>query len=154
MVHSTYHCLLLRTGDRLVLVDAGFGDLAGPDAPIGKLAASLRDAGFGPDDVGVVVMSHGHPDHIGGRTVERGGARVPRYPKARHYLWKSEWEFWTSAGLDDLPEMMRETARMTFPVLEQAGLVDPVGEETDIVPGVRLLTAPGHTPGHAVVAVT
>ncbi len=50
--------------------------------------------------------------------------------------------------------MMQAAARMTFPVLEQAGLVEPVDEEIDALPGVRLVPAPGHTPGHAVVAVT
>lgn len=154
MVPSTYRCLLVRSGDRLALIDSGLGDLAGPDAPVGKLQASLREAGVGPADVDVVVVSHGHPDHIGGLTVERDGARAPTYGRARHYLWKSEWEFWTSPDLGDLPEMMQGAARMTFPVLAEAGLIETVAEETDVLPGVRLLPAPGHTPGHAVVAIT
>ncbi|MDP9340731.1 MAG: MBL fold metallo-hydrolase [Actinomycetota bacterium] len=154
MVPSTYHCLLVRSGDRVALIDAGLGDLAGPDAPVGKLQGSLREAGVGPGDVDVVVISHGHADHIGGLTMERDGARVPTYGRARHHVWQSEWDFWTSPAADALPEMLLGPARMTFPVLEQAGLVEPVGEETDVLPGVRLLPAPGHTPGHAVVAIT
>jgi glyoxylase-like metal-dependent hydrolase (beta-lactamase superfamily II) len=154
MVPSAYHCLLVRSGDRLVLVDAGLGDLAGPDAPVGKLQGSLQEAGVGPDDVDVVVVSHGHADHIGGLTVDREGARVPTYARARHYLWQSEWDFWTSSAIEDLPEMLREPARMTLPVLERAGLVETVSQETDVVPGVRVIPAPGHTPGHVVVAIT
>jgi glyoxylase-like metal-dependent hydrolase (beta-lactamase superfamily II) len=154
MVPSTYHCLLLRSGDRLALVDSGLGDMGGPDAPTGKLPASLRDAGVAPDDLDVVVISHGHPDHIGGLTTDRDGTRVPTYRKARHHLWQSEWDFWTSPAADELPEMMRGAAQMTFPVLEHAGLVETITQETDVLPGVRVLPAPGHTPGHTVVAVT
>jgi len=153
-VPSNYRCLLVRSGDRFALVDSGLGDLVGPDMPPRLLPQSLREAGLGPDDVDVVLVSHGHPDHIGGLTVERDGARAPRFGRARHHLWRSEWEFWTSSAIGELPEMMQAAARRTFPVLEQAGLVEPVDEELDVLPGVRLVPAPGHTPGHTVVAVT
>ncbi len=77
MVPSNYHCLLVRSGDRFALVDAGLGDLVGPDMPPRLLPHSFREAGLGPDDVDVVLVSHGHPDHIGGLTVERDGHGRP-----------------------------------------------------------------------------
>lgn len=154
MVPTPYDCLLVRSGERVVLVDAGLGDLGGPGSPVGKLQTSLRAAGVEPDDVDAVVISHGHADHIGGLTVGREGGRTPTFSRARHVVWQSEWQFWTSSAIEALPEMLREPAKLTLPVLESAGLVETVAEETDVAPGVRIIPAPGHTPGHVIVAIT
>jgi glyoxylase-like metal-dependent hydrolase (beta-lactamase superfamily II) len=154
LIPSTFHCLLIRSDGRVALVDAGLGDIGGPDSGLGMMPDSLREAGVEPDDVDTVIVSHGHPDHIGGLTVERDGARVLRFARARHHLWRTEWEFWTQPDLDGVPEMMRSVARTTFPLIDAAGLVVPVEDEADVLPGVRLVPAPGHTPGHAAVAVT
>jgi glyoxylase-like metal-dependent hydrolase (beta-lactamase superfamily II) len=153
-VPTTYSCLAVRSGGRLALIDTGLGDLAEPDEPVGKLRESLAGAGIAPQEVDVVVISHGHPDHVGGLTLDRDGTRTPTYARARHHLWQEEWDFWTTSASDGLPEIMRTPARTAFAVLEQAGLIETVPDETDILPGVRLVPAPGHTPGHAVVAIS
>lgn len=102
-----------------------------------------------------MIISHAHLDHLGGLTGPAGGGRVPVFTRARHYFWQAEWDFWTSGeGLAQVPEELADAARTHLPPLRQAGLVGLVSEETEVLPGVRLLPAPGHTPGHLVVAVT
>src|SRR5437660_5455224 len=148
MVPSTYHALLVNTGDDgVVLIDAGMGDVAGPDSTVGRLGESLGECGVSANDIGVVLISHGHPDHIGGLTTPSGDGRAPAYPRARHHIWKAEWDFWASPAADALPEWMRATPQATFPVLEAAGLMDPIQDETDVMSGLRFMPAPGHTPG-------
>lgn len=103
----------------------------------------------------MVIISHAHVDHIGGLTVPSADGRVPVFTNARHYIWQTEWDFWTSDDrLAQVPEVLADGARTHLPPLREAGLVDLISEETGVLPGVRLLPAPGHTPGHLVVALT
>jgi glyoxylase-like metal-dependent hydrolase (beta-lactamase superfamily II) len=155
-VSVPYNPLLVRTGGELVLIDAGLGELAKElGLPCGRLMQSLRDADVRPQDISMVVVSHAHPDHIGGLSETKSGERLPVFTAARHYFWKSEWEFWSSEeSLATLPEVMAGPARIHLPVIKDAGLVELIAQEQDIVPGVRLMPAPGHTPGHMVVGLS
>lgn len=139
LLEFTYSSLVVRTGDRLVLIDAGFPDPA-------PLAAALRAAGARPGDVDVVVVSHGHPDHVGGLARAREGRLQPSFPNARHVVAVAELAHWTATG-DDGPG-----ARLR--AIEAAGLVEPADGERDVAPGIRVLPAPGHTPGHLAVAIS
>jgi len=116
---------------------------------------SLAAAGITADQVDLVIISHAHSDHIGGLTAAAGGRRVPVFTRARHYFWRAEWDFWTSGqGLAQVPEELADAARTHLPPVHRAGLVELVSGETEVLPGVRLLPAPGHPPGHLVVALT
>ena len=152
-----YNCLLIRAGGRLALVDTGMGGEAARrfGEPAGRLMVSLAASGITAGQVEVVIISHAHLDHIGGLTVATGAGRVPVFARARHYLWQAEWDFWTSEpGLAQVPRELADAARTHLPPLHYAGLVELASEETDVLPGVRLLPAPGHTAGHLVVALT
>jgi glyoxylase-like metal-dependent hydrolase (beta-lactamase superfamily II) len=152
-----YNCLLIRSGGRIALVDTGLGAEGARHfgEPAGRLMDSLAASGISSGQVDLVIISHAHLDHIGGLTVTAGGRRVPVFARARHYFWQAEWEFWTSEErLAQVPEELAGAARTHLPPLHQAGLVELVSEETEVLPGVRLLPAPGHTPGHLVVALT
>lgn len=155
MVTTPYGCLLVRSGGVRVLIDTGLGDFAATlGIPAGKALSSLRATGIEPADVDVVVISHCHPDHMGGATEAEGDLRVPVFAKAEHWLWETEWRFWTSdESLATLPEVLQGPARMSLPPLQNAGLVKTTSDEREIAPGVRLLPAPGHTPGHLVVVL-
>ena len=83
---SPYTCLVIKTGEEVVLVDTGAGSL-GPDT--GKLMQALRSEQLTPGDIDVIILTHGHPDHIGGNTVN--GELT--FPDARFAMWRSEWEF-------------------------------------------------------------
>ncbi len=151
-----YNCLLIRSGGRIALVDTGMGaeEARHTGEPGGRLMDSLAASGVAADQVDVVIISHAHSDHIGGLTVPAGDRRVPVFARARHYFWQAEWDFWTSEqGLAQAPEDLAGAARTHLPPVHQAGLVELVSEETEVLPGVRLLPAPGHTPGHLVAAL-
>ena len=144
-VPSPYSCLYVDTGDARVLVDTG----AGPLTPnLGRLPDGLRTIGVEPPEVDLVVITHGHPDHIGG-LISDGR---PAYPNARHVIMRDEWKYWTDAAvLDALPELFASSVRENLiPLADRFDLLDGNAE---LVPGIEIVPAPGHTVGHCAVAV-
>src|SRR5258708_12424546 len=83
---------LVNTGKQLILVDAGAGSWWGGGA-LGRLAGSLRSAGYTPEQVDIVLLTHLHSDHVGGLTTQ-DGERV--FPNADVYVPKAESDFWLS----------------------------------------------------------
>ena len=152
-VLSPYTCLLVETGRHVVLVDTGAGNYS---ATAGALPSRLKNAGVRPGDVDTVVLTHAHPDHIGGAITPF--AR-PAFPQARYVLSEIEWEFWTASRTDlnalRVPQMAKDgihsmARRCLGPLRHQ---IDTVDRETELVPGVFVIPAPGHTPGHVAVLI-
>jgi len=81
----------------------------------------------------------------------------PAFPNARFVMWKDEWDFWTSdlaelKGEEHVKQLLVSYARRNLPpIQDQLYLID---HETEIVPGIQAIAAPGHTPGHMAVAIT
>jgi glyoxylase-like metal-dependent hydrolase (beta-lactamase superfamily II) len=146
-----YHCLLVRTADAVVLVDTGLGSAEHPFGGWGgALWAELERNGVAPEDIDVVVVTHGHLDHIGG--LVRDGA--PAFPRARYAMSRLDWELWTSeAQLAQMSALSAGPAREHLPPLSAAGVLDLVDGEVEVVPDVVVVPAPGHTPGHLAVEV-
>jgi hypothetical protein len=115
MIRLAYQQLLLRSGERLALVDAGLGDFGGPDGSAGRLPGSLAGLGISPDDIDLVLVSHAHPDHIGGLVRLGGPAPVPAFPNARVVMRQDEFEFWTSDASASMMEVMREVTGTVLP---------------------------------------
>jgi glyoxylase-like metal-dependent hydrolase (beta-lactamase superfamily II) len=149
---SPYNCLVIDTGQHKVLVDTGAGGLA---PTTGKLLHNLKAEGIAPEDIDKVVLTHAHPDHIGGNTDGEGN---PAFPNARYVMWKNEWDFWTKEpDLEPLKidqhgkEILVKMALNNLPPIRDR--IELVNRETEIVSGIRAIPAPGHTPGHMAVAV-
>ncbi|MBI3435034.1 MAG: MBL fold metallo-hydrolase [Proteobacteria bacterium] len=143
--------IALKIGERYVLVDSGSGGQWQPTA--GKLHANMRSAGIDPGKVATILISHFHPDHIFG-LLEKG-TNKPVFPDAELVVSAAEYRWWTEAGrVEKLPEARKPLGRRiqaAFPTWKNFRLVDG---EKDVAPGVRLLPAPGHTPGHAAFLVS
>ena len=150
---SDYTCLAINTGRHQVLVDTGDGNVL---PTTGKLLPRLKAEGIEPEDIDIVIITHAHPDHIGGNTNREG---KPAFPKARYVMWKGEWEFWhPEPDLSDLdvPEdaierLLRFVRDFLPPIRDQLDLID---HDKEIVPGVYGFSTAGHTPGHMAVAVS
>lgn len=144
---NIFGCMLIQTGRHNILVDTGLGDVPGA----GQLMSNLEQAGLTPDDIDVVVITHAHPDHIGGLLTPDGELA---FPLASYHMWQSEWDFWTDeARLAELPEGRPDFARRCLPpIRDRLMLVVDAGEE--IVPGLIALPTPGHSPGHMSLLLT
>jgi glyoxylase-like metal-dependent hydrolase (beta-lactamase superfamily II) len=146
-VVSPYTCLHISDGKHSIMVDAGAGNKVGPTA--GKLLENMTGAGLTAADVDAVIITHAHPDHIGGLLDASGR---PAFPKAHYYLWKAELDFWSSDAVYKHAQISWvQLARRQFFVLQQR--IIAIEQESEIVPGINCLAAFGHTPGHMALAI-
>ncbi len=141
-------CLTIDTGRQRVLIDTGFGSEVRPG--VGRLLDNLKAEGIQPEDIDTVINTHAHADHIGGNAGAQGR---PTFPNARYMMWKTEWDFWTSeANLAHVSEMRARFARENLiPLRDRFDLVE---QEEEIRPGIRAISAPGHSPGHMVLEIS
>jgi glyoxylase-like metal-dependent hydrolase (beta-lactamase superfamily II) len=138
------HSFLVRHPDGLVLIDTGIGHFGRPPYDVsGAIYEELRVVGVSPDDVGNVVLTHLHADHSGGAS---RGDGTPRFPNARYRVHPDDWAFF---GEHRAPEDF--TGRFAMAALEKRGMLDLTAADHEVLGGVRLQHAPGHTPGHRAV---
>ncbi len=136
------YAFLLKWANKAVLIDTGSGKL-GYDS-LGRLPERLEVAGFSPDDVTDVLMTHLHRDHYGG--LVKGDK--PAFPKANLIIYEPEANFWLSSDASAMPEKMRRSANEARAVIAAYGdRLRLVGTE-EVFAGVRARPSPGHTPGH------
>jgi glyoxylase-like metal-dependent hydrolase (beta-lactamase superfamily II) len=149
-VPAPFHSLLVRAGTTTVLVDAGLGPIVHPfGSDAGHLLDALAATGVQPDDVDLVIITHAHPDHIGG--LVRGDHIV--FGRATHVISATERAFWHSDSdvIAGLPPVMASIARDILGTLAAARLLDEVDDGAALLSGIRLTAAPGHTPGQVAV---
>lgn len=145
-IPSSVNAFLINTGSKLILIDAGNGKTGNP--AMGRVLQNLRAAGYQPENVGEVYLTHMHPDHVGGLILDD----TPLFVNATVYANKAEAEYWLS--IDNLnaapPEAKRsyQIAQKALAPYVKAGKFKTFEAGTQLVSGIRAETLPGHTPGH------
>lgn len=143
----TYTPTVIMIDGTLILVDCGFGP-GGREGGAGHLRDRLRDAGYTPEDIDIVAFTHMHPDHISG--VMEGDTLA--YPNARYVMGRREFDAW-SAG-DEIPAQRTQNRdlflKLIAPLEDRMTLLED-GEE--VVPGVTVQAAFGHSLGHIMFRV-
>lgn len=144
---NTFSPTLVDTGSEVVLFDTGMGE-GGREAGMGRLAEGLASAGYAPEQVSIVVITHMHGDHIGG-LMEAG---APAFPNARYVTGRTEYDFWVN------PERVGTRAEQghqgvlarVVPLSEKTTFIEDGGE---VVPGITAIAAFGHSPGHMIYRI-
>ena len=139
---------LVNTGKQRILVDAGAGSWWGGGV-LGRLEGSLRSAGYTPEEIDIVLITHLHSDHVGGLTTQ-DGKRV--FPNADVYVAKAESDFWLSTEIaakapKDVQPFFQSARAIAAPYIK-AGKWHTFNGSESIVDGMQLIPLPGHTPGH------
>lgn len=151
MAETSINAFLINTGAALVLVDTGAGDSFKDQVPAraGRLFDSLRNAGYAPEQVDAVLLTHIHGDHSGG--LSKDGKAL--FPNALVYVDRRDAEFWLNrenmkqAGAGQAHAFDQAAAMLGAYVA--AGRLKTFDGANEVVPGVRALPSYGHTPGHS-----
>ncbi|MFC8263957.1 MBL fold metallo-hydrolase [Streptomyces sp. NPDC057291] len=150
------HTFAVEAGGLRILVDTGIGNGKSRANPAWNnldtdYLERLTAAGFPPESVDLVITTHLHTDHVGWNTRLSNGLWVPTFPRARYLTSRTEWDYWATADMD---ESRRQMFRDSVHPLRDSGqldLADIPEEGLEVAEGVRLIPAPGHTPGQIAV---
>ncbi len=150
-LETSVNAFLVNTGSKLVLIDTGAAGLFGPT--LGKLAASLQAAGYTPEQVDEIYITHLHGDHVGG--LAKDGKAY--FPNAIVRADKHDTDYWLSkVNMEKAPADAKgffQGAMMSIGPYSDMGKLQPFEGDTDLVPGIRAVGSHGHTPGHTTYVV-
>ncbi|PBB19693.1 MBL fold metallo-hydrolase [Mesorhizobium sp. WSM4313] len=143
--------VVLKMNGRTIMMDAGSG-VGQWQANATHLPANMKAAGIDYKAIDTIMISHFHPDHVWG--LMEKGTNDPVFPNAELIVNATEYNWWTDPSrLAKLPEGRKPAGKRiaeNFPKWKNWKLVD---DGTEVVPGIRIMAAPGHTPGHSVYHV-
>ena len=143
---------VLKIGDKYIMIDSGSG-VGQWQANATNLPANMKAAGIDRGQISTILVSHFHPDHVWGLMEKGTNAAV--FPNAELVVSSTEYNWWTEPGrVEKLAEGRRPAGKRiadVFPTWKNWKLVE---DNAEVVPGVRMIAAPGHTPGHAAFLVT
>ena len=156
-ISSPFVTLLLETTNRKILTDTGVGYM---DEPFtfrgqtfqyrGKLLELLDQENINRTSITHVIISHFHPDHIGGIF---NSAKELNFPDAQYHMHQDEWDFWHSSKSDNQPPLFRYMIEKNITGLTKYNLHLFKGDNTVLLPGITAIKADGHTPGHVALAI-
>ena len=142
---------VVHTPEQTLLVDAGVGN--GKSRPNRCFDGRADDWPVAPEEIDTVVFTHLHVDHVGFATRFDGSTWVPAFPNARYLTTAAELDYWTGPEADEFRERLGDYVGDSVLPLQAAGVLDAVEPDHRIASGVRLLPAPGHTPGNVCVEI-
>lgn len=150
------NCLLVLAGGKRILVDTGYGEKLSPKdwhrlalQRDSTLTEQLARLGLRPDDIDIVVNTHLHADHAAGNTALIDGRLAPAFPRAEYWVQRREWEDANHPNERTRATYLEENLRP----LAEHGVLRLLQGDAEVVPGVRCVLTPGHTPGHQCVAL-
>jgi len=148
-LETSDNAFLINTGSKLVLIDSGAGSFFGPT--LGKLVANLKAAGYQPEQVDEIYITHFHGDHVGG--LVNNSAAV--FPNATVRASKAEADYWLSqANMDKAKDKQGfQGAQAALGPYVKAGRFQPFEGSAELVPGIRANPTGAHTPGHTTYLV-
>ncbi len=145
-VETSVNAYLIKANDKLILIDAGTAGNYGPS--LGQLSKNLIKAGYNPEQIDAVLVTHIHIDHTGG--LMDGDKMV--FPNATIYISKPEVDFWfNEQSKNNAPEGLKpyyHYAEVTVGPYLKAGKVNAFEYGSELFPGITPIASPGHTPGH------
>jgi glyoxylase-like metal-dependent hydrolase (beta-lactamase superfamily II) len=148
---GSINAFLVNTGTKLILIDSGAGTLYG--ICCGHLIQNLRASGYRPEQVDEILLTHLHADHVGG--IAPGGRMA--FPNAVIRVSKLDAEYWLNdANEKAAPSFLRpmfEGDKASLKPYIEAGRFQPFDGDPELIPGIRAVATPGHTPGHTSYAV-
>jgi glyoxylase-like metal-dependent hydrolase (beta-lactamase superfamily II) len=144
---GSINAFLINTGTKLILIDTGAGALYG--ACCGRLLQNLHAAGYQPEQVDEVLLTHLHEDHVGGAIVDGKIA----FPNAVIRVSKRDADYWVNDANEEaaptfLVPMFEGAKRVLRPYIA-SGQFQPFEDGADLAPGIRAIATPGHSPGHS-----
>ncbi len=141
-IRTSVNAFLVHTGEHLVLVDAGLAGCLGD--PLGHMQDNLRAAGYRPEDVDIVLLTHMHDDHVCG--LMANGARV--FPNATVYAAEDEAAFWLGEAPHDSRHRRIERVQAALAPYQAANALRTFKPGAALFAGVTAMDTHGHTPGH------
>jgi glyoxylase-like metal-dependent hydrolase (beta-lactamase superfamily II) len=156
------HSLIVETPTDRLVVDTCIGDgrdrmpMEGMHMLSTNYMRDMQAEGYEPEDMDFVLCTHLHVDHVGWNTRLVDGKWMPTFPNAKYIMDKKDLDFWGSIDADtdiDFMQVQRQVFEDSLMPVINAGLAQPVDAPSIICEGVRLISTPGHTPGHVSVVL-
>jgi len=143
------NCYLIRSGSHNILIETGLGDKRDArerermrlPAVTESLPAAIAGLGIDPETIDIVINSHLHWDHCSGNTILRGENVEPAFPRARYYAPRGEWEHSNERSLRDAVAYIGAN----YDPLVESGQMTLVESDYEVLPGIWMRMAPGHT---------
>jgi glyoxylase-like metal-dependent hydrolase (beta-lactamase superfamily II) len=156
-IPSPFTPLMVVRGTKKILIDTGIGFSDKPVASLdntvifhGRLLSIIQEQNIKGEDITDVVITHFHPDHIGGIFTDEG---MLNFPNARFHIHEDEWNYWHSSGSDNQRPMFKYFVEKNITKLKDHDVDLIKGDYFEITEGITVVKADGHTPGHVGIII-